>query len=391
LSAAFDRGARAVQRHDWREAERSFLEALKEEPDNARAMIYVLLARKRRRVHFRKRKLMHQALALAPDDAIVLRVAGSIHRIDASHRAAVTMFKRARAIDPHDADTHALLAETYLQMRKKAECEAAFTEALRLKPQNGIALGVKSDFESMYFDVAKAEQAAKIRLRGSPESTSAHLQSGHVCLAKGDVPQAYWHFREALRLSPNSDEAREAVLSALTQRFPLYSWAHRVSFRLRRYRFLGSFGTYYCLFQVTRLTYLHPEMPPALRYGILGAVTPLALLATVLILPMPLVHLAVRFHPVGRYTMTKTDKIETVFGSVVLVVGIVALALRVILRADAYEGIAAASALSLAFTLLGGTLLKHSSIRWLVLGCAMLIWISMLIAVIVSTHFFTRA
>jgi len=132
-------------------------------------------------------------------------------------------------------------------------------------------------------------------------------------------------------------------------------------------------------------------MPPALRYGILGAVTPLALLATVLILPMPLVHLAVRFHPVGRYTMTKTDKIETVFGSVVLVVGIVALALRVILRADAYEGIAAASALSLAFTLLGGTLLKHSSIRWLVLGCAMLIWISMLIAVIVSTHFFTRA
>jgi hypothetical protein len=286
------------------------------------------------------------------------------------------MFKRARALDPHDADIHALLAETYLQMRKKAECEAAFTEALRLKPKNGIALGVKSDFEAIYYDVAKADQTAKIRLSKSPESTSAHLQSGRVCLAKGDVPQAYWHFREALRLSPNSEEARDALVMALVQRFPLYNWLHRIRLRLRRYRLLGSFGTYYVLFRLVAWASSDPNLPPGVRATAVGLAIAAGVAVAVVVLPMPFVSFALRFHPVGRYALTRLDKVESAFAALVVVTTVIAGLVGAASRSPLAMGLFAIGAIvlfMLALTALPG---RRSSIRAPLVGLCMFGWIA---------------
>ena len=277
---------------------------------------------------------MRQALSRAPEDVAVLSTAGSIHLMDGHYRAAVEMYKRARAVDPHDAEIHALLAQAYLGARKRAECEAALTEALRLTPRNEIALGVRAEFEAIYFDVAKAEQTAKKRLKKSPESAGAHVQLGEICLAKGEVNQGYWHFREALRLSPNSEEAKAALVSALIQRFRLYNWLHRLSFRFRRYRFLGSFGTYYVLFQIVRITYTQSALPAWLRYSVLGLVAPIAILVTVALLPLPFVNLAVRFHPIGRYAFARIDRAEAAFAAVVVVCGLAALPVGLIRHSD---------------------------------------------------------
>ncbi len=374
MSAAFNQALYAYSQHDYKVAEHGFLQVLKDEPENAHAMINLQLARVRIRRHFRSDKFMKRALALAPNDVEILRGAASVCYITHRVGRGIPFLKQARALEPQDAQTHALLASGYLALRKKEECEAAFTEALRLKPHNAFALQIKGSFETIYFDVAKAAITADIRLRQSPESTDAHLQSGRVCLAKGDVPQAYRHFREALRISPNSPQAREALATALIQRFRVYNWLHRLGIRMRRYRYAMRLGLVYIYIRVITWTASSDEVPKVVHNITVVACIGIAVIVAIIVLPMPFVTFAMRFHPIGRYAMTRVDKAESGFGALVFATGLAFLVGGLITQPKHLLPAAAVSGVTLVFVGISGTLLRQLSVRWVALSAIMLGW-----------------
>ena len=299
-SLSFLKGSAALEREEYKLAEVGFAQALHEDPGNARAMIFLMYAQLKRRPSLRLVDGLQAALRLAPQDTLVLRTAAKVHVLLDQAPKGMALLERARSIAPQEADTHAELAAGYLALRKRAECEAALKEALRLAPESELALHVKSAFAKVYFDAATRQRAAEQTLRKSPESAMSHTLEGKSAMAKGEVVKGYWHLREAVRLNPKSVEANVALVAALRQRFPLYDWFYRFSLHAIRWRVVTSFVLVYAIVRLVVLATSDATLPMWASPVSLALVTVLAGIAAMLLWPMPIINFALRFHPIGR-------------------------------------------------------------------------------------------
>src|ERR1022692_1510497 len=140
---SFLKGTAALEREEYKLAEIGFAQALHEDPNNARAMIFLLYAQLKRRPTLRLIDGLQNALKLAPQDVLVLRTAAKVYVILDQASKAMALREKARSINPKDVETQAELAAGYLLLRKRAECEAAMTAALAAAPDNQLALSVK--------------------------------------------------------------------------------------------------------------------------------------------------------------------------------------------------------------------------------------------------------
>ena len=71
--------------------------------------------------------------------------------------------------------------------------------------------------------IDEADHAAREALAIDPENDRAHHVLGLVGLNRGDSHEALAGFREALRLDPTDESAREGVVLALKARHPVYA------------------------------------------------------------------------------------------------------------------------------------------------------------------------
>jgi len=243
---------------------------------------------------------LQNALKLAPQDTLVLRTAAKVYVILDQAGKAMALLEKARSIDPKDEETQAELAAGYLSLRRRDECEAAFAEALKLAPNNEMALSVKRSFAKVYFDAAPAQRAEAQPLRKTLGTAESHLIDGKVALAKNEMAEAYWNLSEARRLDPKSIEAREALTAMLRQRFPLYDWFYKFSLTAVRWHVVSSFVLVYTAVRLSVLATEDAAMPIWARLALLAGVVVVVGVAALLLWPMQIVHFALRFHPIRR-------------------------------------------------------------------------------------------
>ncbi|WP_460504376.1 tetratricopeptide repeat protein, partial [Hymenobacter agri] len=94
----------------------------------------------------------------------------------------------------------------------------------------------------------EAGHAARSALRYNADSSQTQAQAGWVSLETNRPQEALEHFREALRLDPESEFAREGLVEALKARYWVYRsfmrfvyWAGTLSDGVRRGLFLGAY------------------------------------------------------------------------------------------------------------------------------------------------------
>lgn len=126
--------------------------------------------------------------ALAPSLPLFHRQEAMVLYAQDRPREALAPLHRARTLDPHDADTMALLAAVHLDLRDYPQAQAAVDESLALNPQN----------------------------------PDAHRVRGLLALHRGGGREAVSSHREAMRLDPQSQAGREQLAVALKTRNPLY-------------------------------------------------------------------------------------------------------------------------------------------------------------------------
>lgn len=113
-------------------------------------------------------------------------------------------FREAIRIKPDYADAHANLANLLAATARTAEAEAEFTRALRLKPNDA---GTRYNYamllgQGQRYDDAQRELEAC--LRADPAFADAHELLGDLMMARNQAPAAALHYRELLRLRPQS-------------------------------------------------------------------------------------------------------------------------------------------------------------------------------------------
>jgi len=154
---------------------------------------------------------VQQAYRLEPNNAIVHRLFGQVfaRRRPPSPDQAVQAYTRSLQLNPNDPETHKLLADVSLFLRRQpVQAIGGYTQALRLRPNDIEAherLGQCYE-ETNQLEPALREYQEAVRL--APNRGELHARVGQVALRMNQLPVAERAFVAALTRNPADHQAR---------------------------------------------------------------------------------------------------------------------------------------------------------------------------------------
>lgn len=251
----------------------------------------------------------HYALAVVLDNQ---------DRLDEAERAAA----EALRLDPEDADYHALLASIYLQRR---QWQAALGEAergLSLDAEHTPCANLRAIALRQLGRAGEASREIDSALGRDPENPITHLNQGWQMIEVGEYDRALEHFREALRLDPSMDAAREGVVEVLRARNPLYRPILRYFLFMSKLQGWAVWGVFIGIWLLQRvLRTAMRERPETVPYPL-----PIFILLVLFIvltwISRPLFNLLLRLNPIGRFALTRQETLASNIVGGLLLAGI---------------------------------------------------------------------
>ncbi|MCE9599345.1 MAG: tetratricopeptide repeat protein [Spirochaetia bacterium] len=234
------RGLLLKEQRRYAEAEEYIKGALSTEPNNALAF-HALAA-----CQFHQEKLnqaidsISQAIALEPNESDHRALKSFILVGAEKENEARNEAREAVSLDPNSAYAHCAVAQASMAMEKWPETEEAARMALSIDPENVFAGNALAHALRLQNKMAQNRAHVDDMLARDPEDAYTHATAGWAALQSSDTRRAEDHFREALRLDPNMDGAREGLLHSFKARSVFYRaylkycfWMQRLSEKTR--------------------------------------------------------------------------------------------------------------------------------------------------------------
>lgn len=288
---------------------------------------------------------LHRTLAAEPDDPFVHALISVCQREQKKLDEALQSAQRAVGCGPDVSFAHEALADAYLAKRRYEPAMAAIREAIRLQPGDpdcwatlsAIHFGRREWKEALQaaergltFDAEdlscvnlramalvalgrkdEADQTVGFALKKGAENAVSHANAGWTALHRGEHHKAMERFREALRLQPDLDWARQGLLEAIKARNPVYRILLSYFLWTTRLGRAGAWATVilsYVGFRALRSAALNfPQARPVLIP--LVALAALAILLTWI--GSPFFNLLLRFSRFGRYVLSDRERAAT--------------------------------------------------------------------------------
>jgi tetratricopeptide (TPR) repeat protein len=216
-------GVQCHQLRRYADAERHFRDALGADPEDDVALN--LLASALHAQDGREREALEvidRAIALDPNDAMHHASRAFILNGLDRPKDALSAARTARELDPYCENALTAEAQAHLLSRDWTRAEKAAREALALDPDRSSAANLLAQALRMQNKTAENDAQIAALLERDPEDESTHCNAGWAALHRGDHRAAEIHFREALRLDPNFDAAREGLLTSFRARSGFY-------------------------------------------------------------------------------------------------------------------------------------------------------------------------
>ncbi len=149
-------------------------------------------------------------------------------------KEALAAARMALGFNPTDTGAFAAEAQAHLQMENWPLAETAARQALALDADNSAAANQLA--QALRLQNKQVENAAHLAgmLARDPDDAFTHANAGWAALQRDEHRQAETHFREALRLDPDFDYAREGLLNSFRARSPIYRAYLKYSFAMQR-------------------------------------------------------------------------------------------------------------------------------------------------------------
>jgi tetratricopeptide (TPR) repeat protein len=321
MSHRLDRAQLLLQQSRPADAERETLLALAEDPESARGHAYLALSRIDQQKNTEALAAAQRAIALSPDDAFSHHIhAVVLHRLE-REKNALAAIEEAIRLDPENERHFAVLASIHLALRDWAAALAAAERGLAIHPEDVSCANLRSMALVRLGRKDEAMQTVDFALERAPENAWSHANQGWNCLHRNDPRHAQDHFREALRLEPGLEYARQGMLEALKARNPLYRgmlayflWMGRLSTQLQ-WAFI--IGTMFGVRAVRGVAEQHPELGLVL-WPLVGLFYLFIYLSWT---AGPMFNLLLRFDRFGRLVLSRDERMATNwFGACVLLI-----------------------------------------------------------------------
>lgn len=161
----------------------------------------------------------------------------------------------AVALNPEDTFALATKAAAYCELDRWADAETWSRNALQVDPDNAMAANMLTHTLRLQGKSDQNSAAVEQLLAADPEASFAHVNAGWSALQKKDHKKAGEHFREALRLEPDSEMAREGLLESFRARSAFYRVYLSYCFFMQRFTGGAQWGIIigmYVIYQVGR-------------------------------------------------------------------------------------------------------------------------------------------
>jgi protein O-mannosyl-transferase len=202
------------------DAERQWLLALTDKPDNVVALSNLGLAMVEKQRFPEAESYLRKAIELRPHFAAPHMNLGRVYLAEGRPGAAETEFREAVEIYPLSTAARNALGEFYFDQGKLAEAEQQYRASIESQPTEE-AWNQLGDIYWREKLSAKAEQAWQQALLLSEYDTHAHLALGKLYFTDGRREQAEKQFRDVLLTDPGNTQAREALQELGATNLPL--------------------------------------------------------------------------------------------------------------------------------------------------------------------------
>ncbi|MEM7555632.1 MAG: tetratricopeptide repeat protein [Cyanobacteria bacterium P01_A01_bin.84] len=181
------------------------------------------------------------AIALSPNLPFTHYVLGYIACDRNQFNEAQESLQEAIRINPFEASYFALLSRCKYNQKLWQDALDAASNGLAIEPENIECLNYRALALSQLGKGEEALAIAENAISQSPQDAASYASSGWILLNHGKSPQkALEYFREALRLNPNFEWARQGIIEALKAQNPIYrlmlryfAWSSRLNSRNR--------------------------------------------------------------------------------------------------------------------------------------------------------------
>lgn len=149
---------------------------------------------------------------------------------------ALTASELAIELAPDSSFAHCSQARAYMMLQQWSNAENSARQALELDANDVSAGNILAMALRLQGRVAESAGTVAQLLSEDPEDPLSHLNAGWSALQGGDYKQAEQHFREALRLDPDFEAAREGLLESFKARSPMFRQYQKYCFFMQRFQ-----------------------------------------------------------------------------------------------------------------------------------------------------------
>lgn len=292
-------------------AESAVRQVLGTDPDNATAHALLAMCYVGLKDFAKAMQESEMAIGLAPDNSFVYYVQSQVYVARNCFPEAETAIREALQLDPNHSVYWAQLAAIYVERRQWSEVLVATEQGLTWDPEDETCLNLRAIALRRLGRGGEADESIHAALQRHPEDSGTHTNMGWSLLEKSQPKEALEHFREALRLEPESEWARNGIVEAMKARYFLYRivlgwflWMLRLPSRTQWGILVGAFVGY----QVLRnLAAGQPQLKPFVAPLLIAYVT----FALMTWLAAPLFNLLLRLNRFGRLALTREQTITS--------------------------------------------------------------------------------
>ncbi|MFN7117965.1 MAG: tetratricopeptide repeat protein [Saprospiraceae bacterium] len=289
------------------EAEREFKKALAEDPQDAIA--YMLLAE----VYIQGNRFAEaldysqQAVRLEPEMSSLYFTLSRAYLYNKNPKKAREAIAEGKRLNPLDAHFYLVGAHIAYYEDKWQEALDEAERGLQFDAENVQLINMRAQALVKLNRRAEAGETIDYALKNDPEDSFSHANKGWVLVEKGQYKTAVDSFREALRLNPNNEYARQGLREAIKAQNPLYAlilryflWSAKLSERGQWFFIIGIYILYRIIVGLSRsIPALQPFLFPFIAAYIIFAFSSW--------IAKPISNLFLRLHPMGRHALTEDE------------------------------------------------------------------------------------
>ena len=292
-------------------AEQELRMALADVPDDALAhalMARCLTAQKKYAEATEEAQL---AVHLAPDEPYTHYCLSLVLEDRNYLPQAVAAVEEALRLDPHQADYYARLAGLQINQRKWAEALATAEQGLGIDPEHSACTNLKAVALVKLGRKDQAGRAVEAALERNPEDAYSHANMGWTLIEQGNHAAALEHFREALRLEPELEWAREGMVEALRARYFIYRIMLGWFLWMQKLGSTAQWGIIVGLYVANQVLHRMADANPALKPWIMPLLVAYGLFAFMTWISHPAFNLLLRLSRFGRMVLSREEIITS--------------------------------------------------------------------------------